>query len=389
MKVAISSSPFSRRHMMRASVAAAVAAFAHSPLSAFGFADPEEGATLIPFLDAQPVDPKRPMLQWDRLRDWITPNDQVFAVNHYGTPEVDASRWRLEISGLVREPRTLTLDQVRARPRQEVIATLECSGNSARPAFLGAVGNIRWTGTPLAPLLKECGPQRRAIEVVFFAADEKTETIRDKDYLQNFARSLALGDALQDEVILAYEMNGEPLSKDHGAPLRLIVPGWFGIAWVKWLTRIEVLDRRYMNKFMARDYVTIRGEEKNGRTVWRETSVGPIDVKSIVARAERLRDGAVRLHGAAWTDGTPLKAVEVRIDGGRWTGARLDRKPDAPYAWTFWSFDWTDPRPGAHTVVARAIDEDERVQPPADDPAIRLKRTYWEANQQYPRTIKV
>ena len=202
---------------------------------------------------------------------------------------------------------------------------------------MGAIGNVTWTGAALAPLLKECVLQQRALEVVFFGADEKVEKIRDKEYAQNFARSLSLTDALRDDIIVAYEMNGKPLEKGHGAPLRLIVPGWFGIAWVKWLSRIEVLDRRYMSKFMAREYVTIRGEERSGKTIWRETSVGPMDVKSVVARAVRRKDGTVRLAGAAWTDGTALARVEVKLDDGPWRPAQLERKAHAKYAWSFFS----------------------------------------------------
>ncbi|MBI3191996.1 MAG: molybdopterin-dependent oxidoreductase, partial [Pedosphaera parvula] len=265
----------------------------------------------------------------------------------------------------------------------------ECSGNSSSPTFMGAVGNVRWTGTPLGPLLQECGLHRRAIEAVFFGHDEKVEKIREQDYAQNFARSLALKDAFREEVILAYEMNGKPLPSEHGAPLRLIVPGWFGIAWVKWLKRIEVLDRRFMGKWMGREYVTIRGEERPDCTVWRETSVGPIDVKSIVARVVRRGDGSVRVSGAAWSDGTPLKQVELRIDDGEWAPVRLDRRSESRYAWTFWRYDWKNPPAGEHTLVSRATDADGRVQPAADDPAIKLKRTYWEANQQYPRKIRV
>jgi DMSO/TMAO reductase YedYZ molybdopterin-dependent catalytic subunit len=382
--------PLSRRAMLRGSAALAALALAHFPLARFGFADSEEGATLLPFLDPQPADPKRPMLRWQDLEKWLTPTDDVFAVSHYGTASVDADSWRLEVTGLVKKPRTLSLEEIKSRPRREVVATLECSGNGSAPTFLGAVANARWAGTPLAPILKECAPLKRAIEVVFFGADEKTETIREKKYLQNFARSLALADALADEVLLAYEMDGRPLAKEHGAPVRLVVPGWFGIAWVKWLSRIELLDRRYMNRFMARDYVTIRGEEKDGHTVWRETSVGPIDVKSIIARAVRLKDGTVRLTGAAWTDGTRLEKVEVRVDDGPWQGAELEPQPEkAPFGWTFFRYDWKDAKPGEHTVVSRAADAEGRVQPAAEDQAIRLKRTYWEANQQYPRKLKV
>jgi DMSO/TMAO reductase YedYZ molybdopterin-dependent catalytic subunit len=229
----------------------------------------------------------------------------------------------------------------------------------------------------------------RGAEVVFFGNDEKIEKIRDKDYLQNFARSLSRDDAFRDDVLLAYEMNGLPLAKSHGAPLRLVVPGWFGIAWVKWLARIEVLDRRYMSKYMAREYVTIRGEEKDGRATWRETSVGPIDLKSITARAARLASGTVRLTGAAWTDGTPLRAVELKIDDGPWRATQLEPKQRAKYAWTFWSYDWKSPEPGEHTLVSRAIDAEGRIQPPPDDPGIKLKQTYWEANQQWPRKIRI
>ena len=379
-------SQLTRREMIKGSVALAALAFAQYPLSSFGFDDPEDGAVLVPFLDKQP--PGK-MIQWEQLKTWITPNEQVFSVGHYGTPSVDLEMWNLDISGLIKKPKTLTLEAIKARKKKTVIATLECSGNGSSSGFMGAVGNIKWTGTPLAPLLKECGLKDRATEVVFFGADEKTEEIRKEKYLQNFARSLSVPDAFRDDVLLAYEMNGEPLEKGHGAPLRLIVPGWFGIAWVKWLTRIEVLDRRYMSKFMARDYVTIRGEEKDGRTIWRETSVGPIDVKSIIARVIRLKNGALRVSGAAWTDGTPLKSVELKIDDAPWTTVQLNKKPRSQYAWTFWSHDLKSLSEGEHTLLSRAIDQDGNIQPPLDAPAIKLKKTYWEANQQLLRRIKI
>jgi DMSO/TMAO reductase YedYZ molybdopterin-dependent catalytic subunit len=374
-----------RRDAIRRSVAFAAVAFTQQPLHLFGLTDPEQG-TVIPFQDIQP--PGK-MLRWEDLTSWLTPNEQVFAVSHYGTPAVELDAWKLEISGLVQRPRTLTLAELKARKRQTVVATLECSGNSSNPGFMGAIGNVRWTGTALAPLLRETGLEKRAIEVAFFGADEKVEKIREKEYPQNFARSLSRADALRDEILLAYEMNDQPLGKDHGAPLRLVVPGWFGIAWVKWLTRIEILDRRYMSRFMARDYVTIRGEERDGKTIWRETSVGPIDVKSVVARALRLSDGTIRLQGAAWTDGTPLKQVDLQIDGGPWRNAKLDRKPHADFGWSFWSYDWKGAEPGDHVIVSRAVDADGRAQPSADDPSIKLKRTYWEANQQWPRKLRL
>ena len=372
--------------MIKGSVAFAALALSHYPLSLFGFEEPDGGETVIPFLDLQP---KGKMLSWQDLKSWITPNEDLFSVSHYGTPEVDIDRWRLEISGLVRNPKVFSLADIKARRRRSIIATLECSGNSSSPNFAGAIGNVKWTGTPLAPLLQECDPMKRAIEAVFFGADEKVETIRDKEYPQNFARSLSLGDTARGEVLLAYEMNGQPLEKGHGAPLRLVVPGWFGIAWIKWLTRVELLDRRYMSKYMAREYVTLRGEERDGKTIWRETSVGPIDVKSVVARVVRRSDGRLRVSGAAWTDGTPLKRVELRIDDGHWVPVQLNPRHRSRYAWTFWGYDWTEAPPGEHTLVSRAIDLDGRMQPSSDDPAINLKRTYWEANQQWVRKIRI
>lgn len=379
-------SGLTRREMIKGSVAMAALAFSQYPLSTFGFAEPEESGTLLPFLDQQP--PGK-MIRWEQLKTWITPNDQVFAVNHYGVPTVEEKGWKLDISGLVKKPRAFSIEEIKSRRRKSVTATLECSGNGSSPGFMGAIGNVRWTGTSLAALLKECGVKDKGIEIVFFGADTKVEEIRKKEYLQNFARSLSVNDALRGDVLLAYEMNGEPLAKDHGGPLRLIVPGWFGIAWVKWLNRIEVLDRRYMSKYMAREYVTLRGEERDGKTIWRETSVGPIDLKSVIARVVRLKDGSVRVTGAAWTDGTPLARVEVQIDGGAWKSVRLDKKPGAPHAWTFWTYDWKSPETGEHTLISRAADAEGNLQPSPDDSAIKLKKTYWEANQQLARRIRV
>jgi DMSO/TMAO reductase YedYZ molybdopterin-dependent catalytic subunit len=375
--------------MIKGSVATAALAIAQFPLSALGLSEPDANETLVPFVDRLPVNPNRPMVQWDKLTDWLTPDKDLFAVSHYGTPKIDLEKWQLEISGLVKHPRKLTLTDIKARRRREIIATLECSGNGSSPTFMGAVGNTRWTGTPLAPLLKECGIKKEGVEIVLFGCDEKTEKIKDNEYLQNFGRSMSLDDALQDKILLAYEMNGKPLSTEHGAPLRLIVPGWYGVAWVKWLKRIEVQDRRFMGRFMARDYVTIRGEEKPDCTVWRETSVTRMNVKSIVARVLRRPDDSLRITGAAWTDGTPLKSVELKIDNGPWLCAKLDQKQQSKYAWTFWHYDWKLPATGEHTLVSRATDENGIVQPAADDPRIKLKKTYYEANQQYPRKIRI
>jgi DMSO/TMAO reductase YedYZ molybdopterin-dependent catalytic subunit len=378
----------SRRDALRGSVALAAYALASRPLAAFGL-EPAAAEELVPWLDVQPKG--RTMLQWQELTSWITPNASLYEVSHYGRPKLDLSRWHLDVTGLVRKPARFTLADLQRRRTRDVIATLECGGNGSNVGFMGAIGNVRWTGTPLAPLLREAGLTRRASEVVFYGADEKVEKIRDQDFPQHFARSLARDHALSDDVLLAWAMNGQPLDETHGAPVRLIVPGWFGIAWVKWLTRIDVLDRRFMGKWMAREYVTIRGEEREAEgTNWRETSVCNLNVKSLAARAVRRPDGSLRISGAAWSDGTPLDRVEIRIDDGPWQRVTLAAKPRGhACTWTLWHFDWKSPSAGDHTVVSRATDADGRIQPTADDPAIRLKKTYWEGNHQWPRKIRL
>ena len=224
-----------RREWMRGSLAAAGVVSMGSSLFSLALPTLQDDETAVAFLDPQPVNPDRSMVIWDRLKSWITPQEDFFSVKHYGIPEVDSEQWSLGVNGLVSKPRSFTLQELRARPRQEYTATLECSGNGASEKFMGAVGNAIWGGTTLAPLLDECGIQSSGIEVVFFGSDQGTEKIRGNEYPQSFARSLSIEDARKKGVLLAYEMNGKPLLQAHGAPLRLIVPGWYGVAWVKWL----------------------------------------------------------------------------------------------------------------------------------------------------------
>jgi len=192
---------------------------------------------------------------------------------------------------------------------------------------------------------------------------------------------------------LAYERNGEPLTQGNGAPLRLIVPGWYGIANVKWLRRIELRDTRYMGRFMGRDYVTVRGEHHGDAVEYVETSVTKMNLKSIVARITRKPavDGKIpcKAYGAVWNDGTDISKVEVQSDGGDWKPATLDKEPRSKFCWTFFSIDLGALAPGKHQVVSRAIDVNGRVQPSAQDDEIALKKTYWEAYAQWPRDIEL
>ncbi len=344
----------------------------------------------IPFTNDGQSGSRRTQLVWQELRDWHTPAEQLYEVSHYEKPEDVADR-ELHITGLVDRPLTLTLGQIREMPSETYTAILECGGNGASPGFSGAIGNMRWTGTRLMPILERAGIDPDALEVVFFGDDRGEEEIRGDNYEQQFARSLPLGEPVMERTMLCYEMNGMPLNMLHGSPMRLVVPGWFGVAWVKWLDRVHVVDRRYVGRFMSRDYVTLRGEETEDGIVWHRTLVGPINVKSITSRTIRQADGSVRIEGAAWTDGTPLESVQVSIDDGVWIEATLQPPPaDAnPHTWTFWSYTWSNPTPGAHTIVSRATDAKGRVQPRADDPQIAMKKTYWEASQQIVREIEL
>jgi DMSO/TMAO reductase YedYZ molybdopterin-dependent catalytic subunit len=293
---------------------------------------------------------------------------------------------KLEIDGLADSPLSLTLEDIKARPRQEVTFTLECSGNTGLPFFDGGIGTATWAGTPLGPLLLEAGLRPEATEVVFWGTDAGDVEIRDMTLHQNFARSMFLAEAADPRNLLVYEMNGEPLPEKNGFPLRLIAPGWYGIANVKWLKRIALTDRRLENQFMARDYVTIRETERNGETVWEETSVGPARLKSAPGRVTKAGT-SYRITGAAW--GAPISQVEVKIDDGPWRPASLDTSEQAEFAWTIWSYEWPNPSPGEHTITSRATDTDGDVQPATDDPLIAGKKTYWESNGQITRRVMI
>jgi DMSO/TMAO reductase YedYZ molybdopterin-dependent catalytic subunit len=281
---------------------------------------------------------------------------------------------------------SLSLADLRARPRKEVTFTIECSGNHGFPVVTGLVGNAVWTGTPLAPLLQEAGPLERAKDVVFWGTDTGTEKVRDVEVTEQFARSMAPADALSPDNLLAYEMNGQPLPRDHGFPVRLIAPGWYGVANVKWLRRIEARDAQYEGRFMGRDYVTMREEQRDGKPVVVYTSVGRARLKSAPAKVT-LKDGLHRIVGAAW--GAPVARVEVRVDDGPWTAATLEEGAGGEFAWVFWYLDWPNAAAGEHTIASRAIDAAGNVQPAPTDPVIANKKTYWESNGQITRRVLI
>jgi DMSO/TMAO reductase YedYZ molybdopterin-dependent catalytic subunit len=379
------------------------------PTHAFGQPNEE----VIPWLD-QPPSNEGNQLVWEDLDSWLTPADNFFIVNHYGQPEgLDETTWRVDITGLVAHPQSLTLADLKARAHREVDFTLECLGNHGHPSFSGAVGNARWAGTPLASLLEKAGVLEQGSEVIFWGADRGTVTIRDNvgilsggqtgtvepdptggldlTITEQFARSMSLSEALNRDNLLCYAMNGAPLPPEHGFPVRLIAPGWYGVANVKWLRRIEVVDHRHAGRFMARDYVTIREEQRDGETLWTFTTVSHDRLKSAPAKVTR-QDDRYTIRGAAW--GAPIAAVEVQIDDGPWMATRLDdpsphRNRTRGYAWRFWTFDWGTPVPGEHEITSRAFDVDGHIQPAPDDSFLASKRTFWENNGHITRRVLI
>src|SRR5262245_14663299 len=387
--------PMSRREALArsGSALAALALF-----DSWSFAGAAEGETTIPFLD-QPGKPPIPLpnlLDWQGLDSWITPNERFFAVSHYGDAKVDPSTFKLRVDGLVANPKAYTLAELKALPRVQTAYTLECSGNSGFEWFQGGIGNARWGGTSLAAVLQKAGVKKGAAEVVFYGADKGPVTIpyisglgdkiADLQTEMAFARSMTLDEAMDPDNLLCYEMNGAPLPAANGFPLRLVAPRWYGIANVKWLTRIEVSDQRFLGPCMTEKYVTVREETgEDGRKVLKRSSVGKSQLKSMTARVT-VKDGQHRIHGAAW--GAPVARVEVKVDDGPWKPATIEPSTDR-YAWKFWHLDWSPVPAGEHTITSRAADAAGKVQPAPDDPAMTAKKTYWEANGQITRRIRI
>ena len=337
-----------------------------------GFGAPPAKPGAIHFLDTRKID------------SFYTPNDDFYIIQHYNQPKINADRYMLRVSGLVDKPVELSLAELKRRPKVQIDAGFECGGNN-KGLFEGLIGNARWTGVSVADLLRDAGIRDTGIEVVFYGTDQGKEKIRGLELEQNFGRSLHYTDALRPEVILAYEMNGEPLPLYHGAPLRLLVPGWYGVANVKWLSQIHVQDRRFMGRFMARDYVTLSRRNIGGVERWEERSVTKIRLKSAIIRVTGNGD-SYEVVGFVLNDGTPLRSVEVKIDDGPWRPAKIDADA-SQYSWKLFRYTWTGATPGEHTLVSRVTDVNGQVQPtPSQMPK---KATHWENYAQFPRKVMI
>ncbi len=310
----------------------------------------------------------------ESVRSWVTPRDWFFVRNHFDVPTIDLQRWELRVEGLVERPARWDWEALAGLPQRTLFATVECAGNGR--SFLtkkeagvqwgaGAIGHAEWTGVPVHLLLERAGLKPGASEVLFEGTDRGTES--DHPEPMPFSRSLPLEKAMHPDTLLATHMNGEPLEPSHGFPLRLFVPGWYGVSWVKWLTRIEVRDRPFDGYFQTTKYTVKRQTERGLERV----IVGPMMVKSEIvrpSRGETLGVGVHRVFGVAWGGEDVVAGVDISVDGGTsWQPATVIG-PRAPYSWCLWEYPWKVEAAGTYTLLARATSSGGRVQPVEHDP---------------------
>jgi sulfane dehydrogenase subunit SoxC len=315
-------------------------------------------------------------LPLEALRDPITPAGLHYLLIHYDIPAVDPDAFRLELGGAVERALSLSLDELRSRERIALPVTFECAGNGrallaprplSQPWLTEAVGTAEWAGTPLRPLLDEAGVRPEALEVLFTGLDRGVEG----GVPQAYERALSLPDA--DGALLAYEMNGAPLPPQHGFPLRLVVPGWYGMTNVKWLARITLLDEPFQGYQQAVGYRLYDADGVPGEPVTRmlpRSLTVPPGVPDFATRERRLEPGPVTLTGRAWSGYGPIERVEVSTDGGASFAPALLDEPLGEAAWRGWRFEWDAPE-GDHVLCSRAIDAAGNTQPP--EPRWNLK----------------
>ncbi|MFC3571885.1 sulfite oxidase [Streptomyces yaanensis] len=313
-------------------------------------------------------------LPLEALRYDVTPPGLHYVLTHYDIPYVpEDAPWHLTLGGRVRRALRLTVADVRTYPAVTTRVTLECAGNGralltprpvSQPWLVEAVGTAEWTGVPLRLLLTEAGADADAVDVVFTGADHGVERGVEQDYRRALPLEVATG--TEPEVLVAYEMNGAPLPPQHGHPLRLVVPGWYGMAHVKWLRDITVTDGAFTGFQHAVAYRLRQHPEEDGEPVTRiapRALLVPPGFPDFMSRARVVRPGAVPLEGRAWSGRAPVTSVEVSTDDGRtWREVGLDPRDGHRWAWRRWHHEWTA-APGDHVLSVRATDAEGHTQP--------------------------
>jgi len=309
----------------------------------------------------------------EALHHDVTPAGLHYLLNHFDVPYVPDDSWRVAVAGRVNEPLSLALDDIRRLPQVTLRVTLECAGNGraalsprypSMPWMHEAVSTAEWTGTPLRHILARAGLADDAVEIAFIGADRGF----DRGHEHNYGRSLAREQALGDDVLVVWAMNGQPLPPQHGYPVRLIVPGWYGMASVKWLARIEALEKPYEGFQQVRTYQyrSVPDGPATPVTHMRVKSLMvPPGIPDWYTRARLVNAGLTPLFGRAWSGGgVAIVRVQVGIDGV-WHEADLDPPLDAcmgPFAWRGWRLAW-HAMPGEHDLACRATDASGEVQP--------------------------
>ncbi len=332
--------------------------------------------TLIPTPDITPEElqlaVRNHSMPLEALHYPITPIGLHYLLIHFDIPVVDARTWELSIGGQVERPLRLSLDDIRSRPQTTIAVTLECAGNGrarlsprpmSQPWLSEAVGTAEWTGTPLGPILAEAGLRESAREVVFTGLDRGVQGGID----QLYGRSLPLAEVQRPEVMLVHAINGQPLPPQHGFPVRVIVPGWYGMAHVKWLRSITVTDAPFEGYQQALAYHYRVSEEGAGEPVTRmlpRALMVPPGVPDFMSRARFVSPGTHTIEGRAWSGLGTVTRVDFSDDGGRtWAEAELGAA-ESPFAWRGWRHDWKA-EPGEHELCVRATDASGNVQPDA------------------------
>jgi DMSO/TMAO reductase YedYZ molybdopterin-dependent catalytic subunit len=307
-------------------------------------------------------------LPLEALRYDLTPTGLHYLLVHFDIPSVDSAAWRLRVGGNVRRGLELSLDDLHARPRHTVPVTLECAGNGrarlsprpiSQPWLNEAVSTAEWTGTPLAGVLEEAGLNAGTVELVFTGADHGIE----KGYEHDYARSLTVAEATRPEVLLAYEMNGRALEPQHGFPLRLIVPGWYGMAHVKWLSRVDAVTEPFEGYQQRVAYYYKKLSDDPGEPVTRirpRALMVPPGFPDFLSRRRTVDRGLVEILGRAWSGHGAIVKVKFGVDG-EWRSAKLDEHA-GEFAWRRWSAAW-DATPGEHVLACRATDSAGNSQP--------------------------
>ncbi len=314
---------------------------------------------------------RNPGMQLEGLRYPITPTGMHYLLIHFDIPFIDPATYKLPVAGRVRNPLELSLDDVKSRPKVTMPVMMECGGNgrahlSPRPISAPwheeAVGCAEWTGTPLRSILEDADILDDAVEILFSGHDRGVDQGVEHDY----ERSLTVEDALRDEVFLAYEMNGQPLPPQHGSPLRLIVPDWYGMASVKWLKGIRAIDKPFEGIQQAVAYNYRQSEDDPGTPVTRKhphALMAPPGIPDFLSRKRHLSVGTTLIEGRAWSGFGPIEKVEFSPDGGHtWYDTALGQ-PAGHYAWYPWRHEWDARETGEYELCVRATDVTGRTQP--------------------------